>query len=83
MAHGYFGRMPRAEIASKQAIFTLSQLHAELAGKLLDNKRAAIKIRMAMMQVEADFIPVRGKNCPTGHHVFKCCFAAGVVLGTI
>src|ERR1700693_2323173 len=45
--------MPRAEILSKQAIFTLSQLHAELAGKLMDNKRAAIKIRTAMMQVEA------------------------------
>src|SRR5467141_5330033 len=45
--------MPRAEIASKQAIFTLSQLHAELAGKLLANKLAAVKIRTAMMQVEA------------------------------
>jgi hypothetical protein len=82
MAHGYFGRMPRAEIASKQAIFTLSQLHAELAGFWTTRERPS-KIRMAMMQVEADFIPVRGKNCPTGHHVFKCCFAAGVVLGTI
>src|ERR1700681_4744772 len=45
--------MPRAEIASKQAIFTLSQLHAELAAKLLANKLAAVKIRTAMMQVEA------------------------------
>src|ERR1700730_14521946 len=45
--------MPRAEIASKQAIFTLSQLHAELAGELLANKLAAVKIRTAMMQVEA------------------------------
>jgi hypothetical protein len=45
--------MPRAEILTKQAVFTLSQLHAELAGKLMDNKRAAIKIRTAMMQVEA------------------------------
>jgi hypothetical protein len=45
--------MPRAEILSKQAIFTLSQLHAELAGKLQDNKRAADKIRTAMIQVEA------------------------------
>ena len=45
--------MPRAEIASKQAIFTLSQLHAELAGNLLANKLAAVKIRTAMMQVEA------------------------------
>jgi hypothetical protein len=45
--------MPRAEILTKQAVFTLSQLHAELAGKLMDNKRAAVKIRTAMMQVEA------------------------------
>src|SRR5258707_4562179 len=45
--------MPRAEIASKQAIFRLSQLHAELAGRLLANNLAAVKIRTAMMQVEA------------------------------
>jgi hypothetical protein len=45
--------MPRAEIASKQAVYTLGLLHAELAGKLLENKRAAIKIRTSMMQVEA------------------------------
>jgi hypothetical protein len=45
--------MPHAEIKSKQAVLTLSQLHAELAGKLMDNKRAAVKIRTAMMQVEA------------------------------
>src|SRR6476619_7885887 len=45
--------MTRAEIKSKQASLTLSQLHAELAGKLKDTKRAAVKIRTAMMQVEA------------------------------
>jgi hypothetical protein len=45
--------MPRAEIASKQAIYTLGLLHAELAGKLLANKREAIGLRTAMMQVEA------------------------------
>jgi hypothetical protein len=45
--------MPRAEIASKQAVYTLGLLHAELAGKLLANKREAIRLRMAMMQVEA------------------------------
>jgi hypothetical protein len=45
--------MPRAEIASKQALFTLRQLHAELAGKFLENRNAAVKIRTAMMQVEA------------------------------
>jgi hypothetical protein len=42
--------MPHAEI---KTVLTLSQLHAELAGKLMDNKRAAIRIRTAMMQVEA------------------------------
>jgi hypothetical protein len=45
--------MPRAEIASKQAVYTLGLLHAELAGKLLANKREAIRLQMAMMQVEA------------------------------
>jgi hypothetical protein len=45
--------MPRAEIASKQAAYTLGLLHAELAGKLLENKRAAVKIRTSMLQVEA------------------------------
>jgi hypothetical protein len=48
-----FGVMPRAEIASKQAVYTLGLLHAELAGKLLANKREAIRLRTAMMQVEA------------------------------
>src|ERR1700680_513106 len=45
--------MPRAEIATKQAVYTLGLLHAELAGKLLANKRDAIRPRTAMMQVEA------------------------------
>jgi hypothetical protein len=45
--------MPNAEIKSKQAVLTLSQLHAELAGKLLANKREAIRLRTAMLQVEA------------------------------
>jgi hypothetical protein len=45
--------MPRAEIASKQAIFTLTQLHAELAGKFAENRNAGVKIKTAMMQVEA------------------------------
>jgi hypothetical protein len=47
------GGMPRAEILSKQAVYTLGLLHAELAGKLLANKREAIRLRTAMMQVEA------------------------------
>jgi hypothetical protein len=33
--------MPRAEIASKQALFTLAKPHSELAGKLLDNRAQA------------------------------------------
>jgi hypothetical protein len=46
--------MPRAEIATKQAVYTLGLLlHAELAGKLLANKREPIRLRTAMMQVEA------------------------------
>jgi hypothetical protein len=34
-------------------MYTLGQLHAELAGKLLDNKREAKRLTVAMMQVEA------------------------------
>lgn len=45
--------MPRAEIASTQAIHTLSQLHAELGGKLIDNKAEAKRLTVAMLQVEA------------------------------
>src|ERR1700687_1095991 len=45
--------MPHAQIKSQQAVLTLAQLHDELAGKLLENKRAAVKIRTSMMQVEA------------------------------
>jgi hypothetical protein len=45
--------MPRAEIKSKQAIFTLSQLHAELAGKFLENHRQGVRLKTAMLQVEA------------------------------
>jgi hypothetical protein len=37
--------MPRAGIAPKQAVYTLGLLHAELAGKLLANKREAIRLR--------------------------------------
>jgi hypothetical protein len=45
--------MPRAEISSKQALFTLAKLHSELAGKLLDNKRQGKRLTVAMLQVEA------------------------------
>jgi hypothetical protein len=45
--------MPRAEILSTQAIHTLNQLHAELAGKLIDNKAEARRITAHMKQVEA------------------------------
>ena len=38
---------------SKQAVYTLGLLYAELAGKLLESKREAIRLRIAMMQVEA------------------------------
>jgi hypothetical protein len=44
--------MPGTEIASKQAVYTLGLLQAELAGKLLANEREAIRLRTAMMQVE-------------------------------
>jgi hypothetical protein len=40
--------MPKAEIKSKQAIYTLSQLHAELAGKFLENRRQSVRLKTAM-----------------------------------
>ena len=45
--------MPRAEIATHQATHTLEQLHAELGGKILDNKAQADRLREAMIHVEA------------------------------
>jgi hypothetical protein len=45
--------MPRAEIASKQALFTLAKLHSELAGKLLDSRAETRRLTVAMLQVEA------------------------------
>ncbi|HZP75759.1 MAG TPA: hypothetical protein VFB45_06420 [Pseudolabrys sp.] len=45
--------MPRAEIATKQAKFTLDTLHAELAGKLEAAQEEAGRVREAMHHVEA------------------------------
>jgi hypothetical protein len=45
--------MPRAEIASNQAIFALTRLHAELAGKFAESRNAGVQIKTAMMRVEA------------------------------
>lgn len=43
----------KAKIQSKQATYTLERLHAELAGKIIDNKREAERLRRAMVHVEA------------------------------
>jgi len=45
--------MPRAQILSKQAVHTLTQLHAELAGKIESNRKSGDKLRAQMVQVEA------------------------------
>ena len=45
--------MPRAEILLKQALHTLTQLHAELAGKIETNRKSGDKLRSQMVQVEA------------------------------
>jgi len=45
--------MPHAKIATTQAKLTLEQLHAELGGKILDNKTEAERLRQAMVNVEA------------------------------
>jgi hypothetical protein len=43
----------KAEIATTQAKFTLERLHAELGGKILDNKAQAKRLAAAMKHVEA------------------------------
>ena len=45
--------MPHAIIKTHQAKLTLLQLHAELAGKILDNQKEADRLRAAMQHVEA------------------------------
>ena len=45
--------MPLGTILSKQAINTLTQLHAELAGKIEGNRKTGYKLRAQMVQVEA------------------------------
>ena len=45
--------MPLGTILSKQAINTLTQLHAELAGKIEGNRKSGDKLRSQMVQVEA------------------------------
>ncbi len=45
--------MPKAEIATTQALHTLVQLHAELAGKIDSNKREAERLASCMIHVEA------------------------------
>ena len=45
--------MPRAQILTTQATLTLEKLHAELGGKILDNKAEAKRLAAAMVHVEA------------------------------
>src|SRR6266702_5258789 len=45
--------MPHAKMLTKQALYTLSQLHSELAGKLSANLRETKRLRLAIFQVEA------------------------------
>ncbi len=43
----------KAEIATTQAKFTLERLHAELGGKILENKKQAARLAADMKHVEA------------------------------
>jgi hypothetical protein len=45
--------MPVAKIATKQAKYALEKLHAELGGKIKDNKREAVRLAKCMKHVEA------------------------------
>jgi hypothetical protein len=50
---GHLFGMPRADIKTKQAVYTLVQFHAGLAGKFLETRRQGVRLKTAMMQVEA------------------------------
>ena len=45
--------MPHGRILPYHALKTLTQLHAELAGKIESNRKSGDKLRAQMMQVEA------------------------------
>lgn len=45
--------MPHGKILAYHALKTLTQLHAELAGKLSANQRETKRLRLAIFQVEA------------------------------
>jgi len=45
--------MSHAKIATKQAKYTLEQLHAGLAGKIRENRKEATYLAQAMRHVEA------------------------------
>lgn len=45
--------MPRAQIATHQATYTLDQLHAELTGKLQANKTEGVRLVQSIAHVEA------------------------------
>ena len=45
--------MPHAKIKTHQAKHTLEQLHAELGGKILDNRAEAKRLAQCMKHVEA------------------------------
>jgi hypothetical protein len=45
--------MPHAKILTKQSLYTLGQLHSELAGKLSANLRETKRLRLAIFQGEA------------------------------
>src|ERR1041385_3993952 len=70
--------MPRAEILSTQAIHTLRELHAELAGKIIDNKLEADRLRlqtqqvvavMKMLQPDIDIRPIAVRRKP--NHILQ------------
>ena len=89
----------RAHIQTKQAKFTLERLHAELGGKIQENKTEGTKLAEAMRHVEAvlkifdpeyDVRPIavrRRKPNPYSATFFLACLAAleldGVALDEI
>jgi hypothetical protein len=84
--------MPHAKILTKQCLYTFSQLHSELAGKLSAKQRETKRLRLAIFQVEAvmkllspemNLRPIAPKRRNVGNPWFKRGTLARAVIDTL
>ncbi len=59
--------MPHAEIKTKQAVLTLIQLHAELAGKFLENRNASWT-NLVRERKGPSFVAMHHEDLPNGRY---------------